>query len=105
VKIPGRERYITDSKTAAKPSSDFTIHGCQALQASVLEEVLQTNQIELQNFLHSPRTRGLFLIKIAVGVTIRVAIDVGVGRPSIYATASVRIYPDCWCEADFATGM
>jgi hypothetical protein len=25
VKIPGRERYITDSKTAAKPSSGFTI--------------------------------------------------------------------------------
>src|SRR5712691_8291202 len=62
-KIPGRERYITDSKTAAKPSSGFTIHGCQAFQPSVLKQILQTNQIELQNVLHSPRTRMLFLIK------------------------------------------
>src|SRR5258706_1089033 len=57
VKIPGRERYITDSKTAAKPSSGFTIHGCQAFQPSVLGEVLQTNQIELQNNLHSPLSK------------------------------------------------
>src|SRR5882762_6772685 len=49
VKIPGRERYITDSKTAAKPSSGFTIHGCQAFLPSVLKKVLQTNEIELQN--------------------------------------------------------
>ena len=54
VKIPGRERYITDSKTAAKLSSGFTIHGCQALQANVLVNVLQRNQIELQNVLHCP---------------------------------------------------
>ena len=56
VKIPGRERYVTDSKTAAKPSSGFTIHGCQAFQTLILMNVLQTNQIELQNVLHSPRT-------------------------------------------------
>src|SRR5216684_2658666 len=54
VKIPGRERYITDSKTAAKPSSGFTIHGCQAFQTLILMNVLQTNQIELQNVLHWP---------------------------------------------------
>src|SRR5258706_5857936 len=53
VKIPGRERYITDSRIAAKPSSAFTIHACQAFQASVLGEMLQTRQIELQNNLHS----------------------------------------------------
>src|SRR5258706_537313 len=51
VKIPGRERYITDSKTAAKPSSGFTIHGCQAFWALFLGQMLQTGQIELQNVL------------------------------------------------------
>src|SRR5258707_14965375 len=56
VKIPGRERYVTDSRTAAKPSSDFTIHGCQAFRTLFLVNLLQTNQIELQNNLHSPRT-------------------------------------------------
>jgi hypothetical protein len=50
------ERYITDSKTAAKPSSDFTIHGRQSFPTHFLVNLLQTNQIELQNFLHWPRT-------------------------------------------------
>src|SRR6266853_5514748 len=56
VKIPGRERYVTDSRTAAKPSSGFTIHACQAFRALVLVNLLQTRQIELQNVLHSPET-------------------------------------------------
>src|SRR5260370_20777259 len=57
VKIPGRERYVTDSKTAAKPSSDFTIHGCQAFQAPVFVKFLHTSQIEFANSFERPRTR------------------------------------------------
>ena len=57
VKIPGRERYVTDSKTAARPSSNFTIHGCQAFQSDFFIKLLQTSKIELQNSLHWLRTR------------------------------------------------
>ena len=46
-------RYITDSKTAAKPSSGFTIHGRQAIGAPFVGRMLQTVEIELQNNLLS----------------------------------------------------
>jgi hypothetical protein len=49
VKIPGQERYITDSKTAAKPSSDFTLRRCQTLRTPVFCKLLQTADIELQS--------------------------------------------------------
>src|ERR1039457_3306236 len=52
-KIAGQQRYITDWKTAAKPSSDFTLRWCQAIRTPVFCKVLQTSEIELHNNLHS----------------------------------------------------
>src|SRR5260370_4305408 len=49
VKIAGQQRYITDSKTAAKPSSDFTLRYCQAFGAPVFWKSLKTRQIQVQN--------------------------------------------------------
>jgi hypothetical protein len=35
-------------------SAAFTVRYCQAILGSVLEKMVQTNEIELQNFLHCP---------------------------------------------------
>jgi hypothetical protein len=56
VKIAGQQRYITDSKTAAKPSPDFTVRCCQAFGTPFFGKWLQTIQIELKNKLHSRPT-------------------------------------------------
>jgi hypothetical protein len=55
-------RKIADLRQARRPPGTlpkgsfaaFTVHYCQAIWADVLEKMVQTNEIELQNFLHWP---------------------------------------------------
>jgi hypothetical protein len=58
VKIHGRERYVTDSKTAAKPSSGFTIHVVSRYTAVKRFRPLFWGECyKITCCLHWPRTR------------------------------------------------
>jgi hypothetical protein len=53
VKIPGRERYVTDSKTAAKPSSGLTVHHVSSDSDPVFGENVANKPNRVAKFLAS----------------------------------------------------
>jgi hypothetical protein len=57
VKIPGRERYVTDSKTAAKPSSGFTVHHVSSDSDPVFGENVANKGNRVVKFLLAQRCR------------------------------------------------